>query len=142
MNVDKTAERGMPGKVLVVDDTLIGLEAARNCLEACGIQVDCARNGWEAIALILKNTIGQYDIIFMDYYMPGIDGLETVKNIRETFETEYARTVPIIAYTSAPPNDYGVNFLENGFSGFLAKPMDMIKLDALFEKWRKGFRSE
>jgi CheY-like chemotaxis protein len=142
MNVNKTAERGIPGKVLVVDDTLIGLEAARNCLEARGIQVDCARNGWEAIALILKDAMGQYDIIFMDYYMPGIDGLETVKSIREAFETEDARKVPIIAYTSAPLNNSGVNFLENGFSDFLAKPMDMIKLNALLEKWKKGFHPE
>jgi CheY-like chemotaxis protein len=142
MNVDQTAEKSIPKRVLVVDDTLIGLEAARNCLEACGIQVDCARNGWEAIALILKDTVEQYDIIFMDYYMPGIDGLETVKSIRETFEIEYARTVPIIAYTSAPLDNSGINFLENGFSGFLAKPMDMIKLNVLLEKWKKGFRSE
>jgi CheY-like chemotaxis protein len=142
MNVDQTAKKRTLKRVLVVDDTLIGLEAARNCLEARGIQVDCARNGWEAIALILKDTLGQYDIIFMDYYMPGIDGLETAKNIRETFETEYVRTVPIIAYTSAPPNDSGINFLENGFSDFLAKPMDTIKLNALLEKWQKGFSLE
>jgi CheY-like chemotaxis protein len=136
MNIDQAAKEGVPRKALVVDDTLIGLEAARNCLEACGIQVDCVRSGWEAIALILKDT-GQYDIIFMDYYMPGIDGVETVKSIRETFESEYARKVPIIAYTSASMDDTAVNFLENGFSDFLAKPMDMVKLKALLEKWEK-----
>jgi CheY-like chemotaxis protein len=138
MNTNQIAEEGVTKKALVVDDTLIGLEAARNCLESCGIQVDCVRSGWEAIALILKDT-GQYDIIFMDYYMPGIDGVETVKNIRETFESEYARKVPIIAYTSAPLDD-SARFLENGFSDFLAKPMNMAKLNALLEKWGQEFR--
>jgi CheY-like chemotaxis protein len=69
MNNDQTVKTGGLKKALVVDDTLIGLEAARNCLSACGIQVDCVRSGWEAIALILKDT-GQYDIIFMDYICP------------------------------------------------------------------------
>jgi CheY-like chemotaxis protein len=135
MNIDQTARDRASKKALVVDDTLIGLEAARNCLEACGIQVDCVRSGWEAIALILKDT-GQYDIIFMDYYMPGIDGVETVKSLRETFESEGARKVPIIAYTSAPLDD-SAKFLENGFSDFLAKPMDISKLNILMEKWGK-----
>jgi CheY-like chemotaxis protein len=135
MSNQDTGAKGLR-KALVVDDTQIGLEAARSCLEARGIQADCVRNGWEAISLILKVT-ERYDIIFMDYYMPGIDGIETVKGIRETIESEYAKTIPIIAYTSAAPEETSANFLENGFSDFLAKPMNLDKLKAVVEKWGK-----
>jgi CheY-like chemotaxis protein len=134
MDVNQAAGMKSLKKALVVDDTQIGLEAARNCLEAFGLQADCVRNGWEAISLILKET-ERYDIIFMDYYMPGIDGIETVKGIRETIESEYAQKVPIVAYTSAAPEETSANFLENGFSDFLAKPMDLDKLKAIIEKW-------
>ncbi|MDR3335918.1 MAG: response regulator, partial [Treponema sp.] len=127
MDTNQAKSLKWPRRALVVDDTQIGLEAARDCLEASGIHADCVRSGWEAIALIMKET-ERYDIIFMDYYMPGIDGLETAKGIRETIKSEYARQVPIIAYTSADPGGTTINFLESGFSDFLAKPMNMDKI--------------
>jgi len=81
-------------------------------------------NGKDAIQLIKNN---RYSIVFMDYMMPCMDGIETVRNIRE-IDTEYTKNVPIIALTACVLPGMKKMFLENGFQGFLGKPISPNKL--------------
>ncbi|MCL1906171.1 MAG: ATP-binding protein [Clostridiales bacterium] len=120
-------------KVLVVDDLEINLEVAACSMEPYGMQVDCVENGASAIQRVNDGGV-EYDIIFMDHMMPGMDGIETTRAIRE-LGTEYARNVPVIALTANALSGNDKMFAENGFQGFLAKPIDPRKLDAVLRRW-------
>jgi len=119
-------------KALVVDDFLPNLNVAAGLLRKKNIQADCAISGQNAIDLI-KGGEPKYDIIFMDYLMPEMDGIETVRAIR-SLGTEYAKNIPIIALTAnTGSTDEEVldkhQFLDNGFEAVLTKPLSVAKLD-------------
>jgi CheY-like chemotaxis protein len=77
----------------------------------------------------------EYDIIFMDYMMEELDGIQTVKKIRNEIKSKYARQVPIIAYTDRIDEENKNEFLDSGFSDFLEKPMKKENLEIILEKW-------
>ena len=82
-----------------------------------------------------------YDAIFMDHMMPGMDGIETVRIIREEIGTEYAKTIPIIALTANAIVGNDKMFLENGFQAFLTKPIDVVRLDAVLRQFVRDKQS-
>jgi CheY-like chemotaxis protein/anti-sigma regulatory factor (Ser/Thr protein kinase) len=124
------------GRVLVVDDIEINLEVAAGMMLPYEITVDKADSGEDAIQLV-KSGEPRYDLIFMDHMMPGLDGIETVHVIRDELgkDSEYARTVPIIALTANAIVGNDEMFKENGFQGMLAKPIDVPKLDEVLRRW-------
>jgi CheY-like chemotaxis protein len=121
-------------KVLVVDDMEVNLKVAAIFLNSYGLEVDCVKSGQEAILRIMNQKV-EYDIIFMDYMMEELDGIQTVKKIRSEIRTKYARQVPIIAYTDKINEKNKNEFLDSGFSDFLEKPMKKEKLGIILEKW-------
>jgi signal transduction histidine kinase/CheY-like chemotaxis protein len=121
------------GSVLVVDDIEINLEVASCCLEPYGLRIDCVDNGREAVRMVERADV-IYDVIFMDHMMPIMDGIETARAIR-SLDSDYAREVPIIALTANAITGSDKMFAENGFQGFLAKPIEPLKLDAVLKKW-------
>jgi CheY-like chemotaxis protein len=92
------------------------------------------KSGQEAISRVLSDT--HYDIIFMDHMMPEMDGIEATRIIRD-FNTEYAKTLPIIALTANAIVGMREMFLANGFNDYLSKPIDFSKLDDILLKWVK-----
>jgi PAS domain S-box-containing protein len=113
------------GKVLLVDDTEVGLYINKEKLLAFGLQVDTAASGLEAID---KAKNGAYDFVLMDHLMPEMDGVEATREIRK-LGPEYER-LPIIALTADV--DSGEEFfLANGFNGFLSKPIVREKLEEI-----------
>jgi CheY-like chemotaxis protein len=122
---------------LVVDDIPINLKVAEILLNGHGLQVDCVGSGQEAILCVLKQEV-KYDIIFMDYMMAELDGIQTVKKIRNENGTEYAQKVPIIAYTDEINEENKRKFLDSGFNDFLEKPIKKDKLDEILKKWIGG----
>jgi CheY-like chemotaxis protein len=121
-------------KVLMVDDVLTNLDVAKGMLKPYGMQVDCVTSGHQAIALIREEHT-RYDAIFMDHMMPGMDGIEAVRIIREEIGTEYAKTVKIIALTANAIIGNEKMFLEHGFQAFLSKPIDIMRLDCTLKQW-------
>ncbi|MDR3073005.1 MAG: response regulator, partial [Clostridiales Family XIII bacterium] len=119
--------------VLIVDDVKTNLDVAKGMLKPYSMKVECVSSGSEAIDLIRNGE--QYDLIFMDHMMPGMDGVEAVHIIREEIDTDYARNVPIVALTANAVSGSEQMFLENGFQAFLSKPVDIIKMDAIIRKW-------
>jgi signal transduction histidine kinase/CheY-like chemotaxis protein len=125
----------LPGRrVLVVDDVEINLEVARGMMEAYGLAVDCAQSGQEAVDRI-RDAAVKYDAIFMDHMMPGMDGIEAVRIIRNEINTEYARKIPVIALTANAITGNEAMFLDKGFQAFLSKPIEIPKLDATLAQW-------
>ena len=132
--VNFTPESMPYGKVLVVDDVQTNLYVAKGLLGLYNLQIETCINGKEAIDKI--KTGQEYDIIFMDYMMPDLNGMEATKILREINYTH-----PIIALTANAIIGLADEFMANGFDGFIAKPIDTIQLhDVLIEfiKKRRG----
>jgi signal transduction histidine kinase/DNA-binding NarL/FixJ family response regulator len=121
-------------KVLVVDDVATNLDVAKGLMKPYGMQVDCASGGSQAIELIRSGKT-RYTAIFMDHMMPGMDGIEATRIIREEIGTEYARNIPIIALTANAIVGNEEMFLANGFQAFLSKPIDIMAMDAVIRQW-------
>jgi signal transduction histidine kinase/CheY-like chemotaxis protein/HPt (histidine-containing phosphotransfer) domain-containing protein len=131
----KLVRRRIPyGKVLIVDDVLTNLDVAKGLMTPYELTIHCASSGTQAIDVIRQETT-RYDMVFMDHMMPEVDGIEAVKAIREEIGTEYAKNVPVIALTANALVGNKEFFLENGFQDFLSKPIDVLKLDAIINKW-------
>ncbi|MDR1368019.1 MAG: response regulator [Candidatus Accumulibacter sp.] len=120
-----------PGaRVLVVDDFPSNLKVAEGLLALYRIKADTCLGGEEAIRRVGKRD---YDLVFMDHMMPGMDGIETTAAIR-ALGSRFT-SLPIIALTANAVSGMKEMFLENGFSDFLPKPIEMTKLDRMLKKW-------
>ena len=135
---DELPQARLPhARVLLVDDMATNLDVAKGLLKPYGMRIDCAMDGQTAIDLIREGKI-HYDAVFMDHMMPGMDGLETVRIIREEIGSEYARTVPIIALTANAVIGSEEMFLQRGFQAFVSKPISIVQLDAVIRRWVQG----
>jgi PAS domain S-box-containing protein len=128
-------------KVLVVDDVTTNLDVARGLLLPYGLTIDCVQSGPEAIEKIRSAAV-KYDAVFMDHMMPVMDGIEAVRIIRNEIDTDYARTVPIIALTANALAGNEEMFRKVGFNAFLAKPIDIMRLDMLLNQWVRNKQRE
>ncbi|MDR2611293.1 MAG: response regulator [Deltaproteobacteria bacterium] len=132
---NRLAVRPLPyARVLIVDDVQTNLDVARGMLKPYGMHIDCVTSGSKAVAQIRKGT-PVYDAVFMDHMMPGMDGIEAVRVIREEIGTDYARDVPIIALTANAIIGNEEMFLASGFQAYLAKPIDMGAMDRVLQTW-------
>jgi signal transduction histidine kinase/CheY-like chemotaxis protein len=121
-------------KVLVVDDVATNLDVAKGLMKPYGMTVDCASSGLQAIELI-RSEKTHYNAVFMDHMMPGMDGIEATRIIREEIGTEYARNIPIIALTANAIVGNEEMFLAHGFQAFLSKPIDIMAMDVVIRQW-------
>jgi signal transduction histidine kinase/DNA-binding response OmpR family regulator/HPt (histidine-containing phosphotransfer) domain-containing protein len=128
-------------RVLVVDDVATNLDLARGIMKPYGMTVDCVKSGQAAIDLVRKGEI-RHNAIFMDHMMPGMDGIEAARIIRNEIDSEYARTVPIIALTANAITGNDKFFLNNGFQDFLTKPIDIVKLNETINRWVRDKKLE
>jgi CheY-like chemotaxis protein len=92
-----------------------------------GLSVETAASGYEAIDKVKGGA--SYDIVFMDHFMPGMDGIEAAKIMRDL---GYAH--PIIALTANALAGQAEMFLSNGFDGFISKPIDIRQLNTTLVK--------
>jgi CheY-like chemotaxis protein/HPt (histidine-containing phosphotransfer) domain-containing protein len=122
------------GRVLVVDDVVTNLDVARGLMLPYGLTIDCVQSGQEAIDRIRKKAV-TYDAVFMDHMMPEMDGMEATRIIRNEINTEYAKTVPIIALTANALAGNEEVFMAAGFNAFVAKPIDIMRLDVILNQW-------
>jgi len=114
-------------KILVVDDNTVNLNVACGLLKLCKITADTAMSGQEAIDKINQN---QYDIVFMDHMMPGMDGVEATKIIRES-----GVKVTIIALTANAIAGAKEEFFAAGMDDWLTKPINKVLFFKALEEW-------
>jgi CheY-like chemotaxis protein len=122
-------------RVLLVDDFISNMNKAEKMLRKYKMEVDCVVSGREAVDRIAAGE-PVYDIVFMDYMMPEMDGMEATALIRD-IDTKYAKNIPIIALTATAVAGSENIFLTNGFNAFLAKPLTMMVLDSVLQRWIK-----
>jgi len=116
------------GNVLVVDDVVSNIYVTKSFLVPYDLNVETAESGFEAIEKIKSGKV--YDVIFMDHMMPKMDGMEATKIIRELGYKH-----PIVALTANAVAGQAKIFLENGFDGFISKPIDISLLNAELNKF-------
>ena len=116
-------------KVLVVDDNPVNLKVAQGILNTYGVEVDVALNGNDAIELCAKCN---YDIVFMDQMMPGLDGPETmwmIRKLNDHYKPQGAGK--IIVLTANAIKGTRENLMELGFDEYLGKPLNIDRLESL-----------
>jgi CheY-like chemotaxis protein len=118
-------------EVLIVDDLSSNLLVAEGLLAPYKMRVTTCPNGREAVELVRERP---FDLILMDHMMPEMDGIEATRAVR-AMGAEYCRTMPVVALTANAISGMREMFLENGFNDFLAKPIEVAKLDAVLKKW-------
>ena len=116
------------GKVLIVDDIETNIYVAKGLLSPYQLQMDAVTDGIQAIEKIQKGNT--YDLIFMDHMMPGLDGLETTKRLRDLGYTQ-----PIVALTANVVLGQAQLFMDNGFDDFMSKPIDTNILNLVLNRY-------
>ncbi|MDR2578403.1 MAG: transporter substrate-binding domain-containing protein [Chitinispirillales bacterium] len=116
------------GKILIVDDVDTNLYVAQGLLTPYRLNVEVANSGFAAVNLINCGKV--YDIIFMDHMMPQMDGIETTQKIRAL-----GYTAPIIALTANAIVGTAEMFRQNGFDGFISKPIDIRYMDTILNEF-------
>ncbi|SFB73845.1 EAL domain-containing protein [Butyrivibrio sp. YAB3001] len=111
--------------ILVVDDTPMNHVVIRELLKPTKIQIDMAKSGQECLE---KQSQKKYDVIFLDYRMPGMDGVETYQAMKEDLDSPNADT-PIVVLTANAITGARDNFLKIGFDDYLSKPVESDKLE-------------
>ena len=134
------------GKVLVVDDVETNLDVAKGLMLPYGLFIEFASSGAEAIEKIRAagehSGSSRYDLVLMDHMMPGMDGIEAVRIIRNEIDSDYARTVPVIALTANALAGNEEMFLTHGFNAYISKPIDIMQLDVALNTWVRSKQSK
>jgi signal transduction histidine kinase/DNA-binding response OmpR family regulator/HAMP domain-containing protein len=117
-------------KVLVVDDDVRNIFALTALLEANGMSVSFAENGKDAIEVLERTP--SVRLVLMDVMMPGMDGYETTRAIRD--DPSYA-SLPIIALTAKAMKGDREKCIGAGASDYIAKPVDPDQLLSLMRVW-------
>ena len=119
-------------RVLVVDDEEIAAEHARLVLEEVGIQADTCLGGAQALQMLEAQHARHegYNLVLLDWKMPGMDGLEVARRIRKRYDNE----TTVIILTSFNWDDIMDEALHAGVDSFLAKPLFATNVVDEFER--------
>lgn len=119
--------------ILIVEDGLISEQMAKFALQSLeDVDIDCIETGEEALQLLHTRN---YQIIFMDIGLPGMDGIETTKKIRSEEEKLNKPSIPIIALTAHTDASAASAALKAGMNGFIAKPLTPDKAVKAMKQW-------
>ncbi len=117
--------------ILVVDDNHTNLSVAEAILSKYGANVITALSGRDCLRLLNENEV---DMIFLDYMMPEMNGIDTLEHIRKLPGSKYV-AMPVIALTANVVSGAREMFLEAGFDDFMAKPISIDKMEKILRKY-------
>ena len=131
--LDKNAEKkfliAKGAKVLAVDDNDMNLKVISGLLKRNEIVPDLADSGRQCIEMVKKNF---YHIIFLDNMMPGMNGVETLKLMRN--ENILSNKTAVVMLTASAIAGMREAYLREGFDDYLSKPIDVTELETILEK--------
>jgi putative two-component system response regulator len=111
--------------ILVVDDQPQNIELLEAQLVPQGYEIVKAANGEEALEKLFSNQI---DVMLLDVMMPGTDGFEVIRRIRQDNKYRDHRRLPIILVTALRETEDRIKGIEAGCDDFLSKPVDKMEL--------------
>ena len=127
-----------PPRSLIVDDDEMNIIVANGILKNLGVETESCTGGEVAIGLCKER---EYDIIFMDYMMPGMNGTDAMKKIRE-LKDGYYKKIPIIVLTANAVSSARAGFLLDGFDEFISKPIEIPVMKKVLRTFLEGSASD
>ena len=113
--------------ILIADDNEHNRYIARFLLEDAGHQVEQVENGEDAVNVAQQ---GAFDLVLMDIQMPGMDGIEATRQLKD-----FGLTIPIVALTAKAMRGDREEILEAGCDGYISKPFEVEQFVADVEKY-------
>ena len=129
-------------RVLIAEDNDINALLARKVVEMAGGAAEVVGDGHAAVAALERSLhpgLQKFDLILMDLYMPGLDGLAATRAIRALASRQKKLIPPIVAMTANAFAEDRERCLAAGMSDYLAKPFDAAGLRQILDRW-VGFR--
>ncbi len=121
-----------PGRrILVVDDMPMNLQVLTGLLNRSEMIIETASGGEDCIS---KFGEQEFDIVFLDYRMPGMDGIETLHKLHEKYPDKVAH-IPIIALTASAILGDKERLLKEGFTDYLAKPVVISDMEEMMARY-------
>ncbi len=114
--------------ILLVEDNTVIMELVRTLLTSFGYGYTGAEDGFEALKVVKESD---FDLILLDIQLPGIDGLEVLKRLKEDPDTG---NIPVVALTAHAMYGNEQKFLKAGCSGYVSKPIDIPGFKLLLEQ--------
>ncbi|MBQ7564079.1 MAG: response regulator [Lachnospiraceae bacterium] len=118
-------------QILVVDDNPMNLMVFKSLLKQTRINIDSANDGSEGLTLAYDK---KYDMIFLDHMMPGLDGIETLHEMRAQEKNPNLAT-PVVCLTANAISGAREQYLSEGFDDYLTKPIDSGKLEDMLIRY-------
>jgi signal transduction histidine kinase/ActR/RegA family two-component response regulator len=120
---DRLTGRLRRSRILLADDNAINRQVARLFLQPQGAVITEAANGREVLDLLGSHP---FDLILLDVHMPVMDGMETIRRIRESDEPW--KTIPVVALTADAMSGDRERFIALGMTGYVSKPIEQREL--------------
>jgi CheY-like chemotaxis protein len=114
-------------EILLAEDNIMNQKVSYNIFKKLGFEIDIAENGRVALDMVLKK---KYDLIFMDYQMPILNGIEVTEAIRK-----WEIDTPIIAMTANALKGEREKFIASGMNDYISKPVKIQILKEFLEKY-------
>lgn len=115
--------------ILVVDDNDMNLKVAKGILKIYGVVPELADSGKTALDMV---RIKRYDLIFLDHMMPGMDGIETLQAMKKE---DLVYDTPVICLTANAIAGVREQYIKEGFTDYLSKPIEVGALEGLLVKY-------
>jgi two-component system cell cycle response regulator DivK len=116
-----------PRRILVVEDNLLNLKLVRDVLQVSGYEVIEAQTGEDGLRMAREHAP---DLVLMDLQLPGIDGTETLRRLRES---TLGKDVPVVAVTALAMAEDKERAARAGFDGYVEKPISVRALPGQIE---------
>lgn len=126
-------------RILVVEDNPINRQVAKAIFQKIGLEIALAEDGATALDLLSDED---WDLVFMDLQMPGMDGLEVARTVRRGERNVRKPEIPIIAMTAHAMEADREQCLQAGMNDFLTKPVDPRALAAAVARWARTDRTD
>ncbi|WP_339899343.1 response regulator [uncultured Gilvimarinus sp.] len=117
--------------VLLVDDNAANLQLTSELLKDLNVAITQASSGEQAIELF---NPGDFDLVFMDIQMPGMDGMETTQKIRQQ-EASHPKRTPVVALTAHSLTEHKTDLLIAGLDDCIRKPVTEAQLAQMLNRW-------
>lgn len=127
-----TAEEKSGIRILLVEDDFTNQRVILGLLAQLGFKADLAEDGTAALTKVAEN---RYDLIFMDIQIPGIDGLDVTRKIRQNADFATHKEVLIIAVTAYALSGDRQRCIDSGMNDYIAKPIKADQIWNMLKKW-------
>lgn len=118
-------------RVLLVDDNKVNLKVAAGILENFGIRADMVESGYACVEMLKKE---KYHLVLLDQFMPDMNGVETLHNIRE-IQGEYYKELPVLCMTADFGGEVREHLISEGFQDYIAKPMKIYYVERFLRQY-------